>query len=358
MDTEEVREALERAGLTRYQSDAYLTLLDLGIAPAVDVAERSSVPVAQIYKVLDDLEEKGYVETIDREQLHARPSDPVNVLNHLRSYREVLDAADEIENRWKEPYEEDHQMSVVKHQSTIYERVRASLSDADHAIELAATLEQAQDLLPLLRDAHENGIIIRLSVYSDAPSTDVRDELSLDGVALEVRECGIPGPFLAVVDRRHTFFAPNDRSRKPYGVVINDDILSFIFHWYFQTCLWSVQKQIYTAHDGPLPYISIEEFIQDFVTLWRDGVDVHVVAHGWDNNENRMRTVTGRVTDIRYTDRSLQEERPSLEQLAGIATIELQRDDGQYTIGGWGAVFEDMEVYELVVTRIEFTNPI
>jgi sugar-specific transcriptional regulator TrmB len=357
MDTEEVRDALERAGLTTYQADAYLTLLDLGVAPAVDVAERSSVPVAQVYKVLDDLEEKGFVETIDREQLHARPSDPVDVLNHLRSYRDVLDAADEIEERWKEPYEEDHQMSVVKHQSTIYERVRASLSDADHAIELAATVEQARDLLPVLRDAHDDGVIVRLSVYSDSGSTTVEEALDLDGTAMEVRDCEIPGPFLAVVDRRHTFFAPNDRSRKPYGVIINDDILSFIFHWYFQTCLWAVQKQVHTARDGPLPYISIEEFIQDFVVLWRDGVDVHVTGHGWDNNENRMRTVSGRVTDIYYTDRRLEDGRPPLEQLAGIATIELDRGDDRYTIGGWGAVFEDMEVYELTVTTIAFDDP-
>ncbi|WP_440988358.1 TrmB family transcriptional regulator [Haloarchaeobius baliensis] len=354
METEDVRDALERAGLTEYQADAYLTLLKLGIAPAVDVAKHSTVPVAQVYKVLDDLEERGYVETIDREQLHARPSDPVNVLNELRSYRDVLDAADEIEERWKEPYEEDYQMSVVKHQSTIHERVRTSLSDAENAIELAATIEQTEALLPVLRDAHEDGILIRLSVYNDDDSTAVDEELSLDGVAMEVRECEIPGPFLAVVDRTHTFFAPNDRSRNPYGVIINDDILSFIFHWYFQTCLWAVQRQVYTARDGPLPYISIEEFIQDFVELWRDGVRIEVVATGWDNDENRVRTVDGSVTDIWYGRRPGTDGRPSLEELAGIATIELDRGEDAYTIGGWGAVFENMEVYELVVTNISF----
>lgn len=359
MESEEMQDALERAGLTSYQADAYLTLLDLGIAPAVDVAKRSSVPMSQIYKVLDDLEDEGYVETIDREQLHARPRDPVDVLNNLRTYSEVLkDTADEIEDRWKEPHQTDHQMSVVKHQSTIHDRVRSSLAEADHAIELAATIDQVESLLPALRGAHDDGNIVRLSVYNHSASTNVLDELDLEGVALEVRECEIPGPFLAVVDRRHTYFAPNDRSRDPYGVIVNDDILSFIFHWYFQTCLWAVQPQVHTTRDGPLPYISIEEFIQDFIELYWDGVGIHVVAHGWDNNEERMRTVSGPVTDITYTGSEFDTETPSLEQLAGFATVELQTEHGSYTIGGWGAVFEDMEVYELVVADLHLPNPV
>lgn len=357
MDTEELRDALERAGLTGYQAEAYLTLLDLGVAPAVDVAKQSSVPMSQIYKVLNDLEDEGYVETLDRERLHARPHDPVDVLNHLRSFSEVLnEAADEIEDRWKEPYQEEHQMSVVKHQTTIYDRVRSSLAEAEHAIELVATVDQVETLLPALHEALEQDIIVRLSVYMDDATDVVVDELTFDGALLEVRECGIPGPFLAVVDRRHTFFAPNDRSREPYGVIINDDILSFIFHWYFQTCLWSVQQQIHTAREGPLPYISIEEFMQDFVPLWRDGADIDIIAHGWDNNEKRMRTVRGDVTNIWYTNAGREDGRPPLEQLAGIATIELEVDGRPFTVGGWGAVFEDMEAYELIVADIDFSQ--
>jgi len=114
---------------------------------------------------------------------------------------------------------------------------------------------------------------------------------------------------------------------------------------------------VYTARDGPLPYISIEEFIQDFVKLWRDGVRIKVVATGWDNDENRVRTVDGTVTNIWYGSRTVEGGRPSLEELAGIATIELDRGDDAYTIGGWGAVFENMEVYELVVTNISFHEP-
>lgn len=357
METETLQRALERAGLTGYQAEAYLALLDLGTAPAVDIAKESSVPTSQIYKVLSDLEDRGYVETIDREQIHARPRDPVKILDDLRSYSEELGgAADEIEERWKEPSEEEHEMGVVKHQSTIYERVRASIADAEHAVELAMTPDQLEMLVPALQGAHESGVLVRLSVYTNSLTESDIEALSFDGAAIEARSCDIPGPFLAVIDRKRTYFAPNDRSREPYGIIINDSILSFIFHWYFQTCLWSVHDQLYTAQEGPLPYISIEEFVQDFFTLWRDGVNISVTVDGWDNNDQRMRRVSGDVIDITFPSATTDSGRPSLEQLAGFTTVTIAVDDEPYTVGGWGAVFEDMEAYELVVTDIRFDN--
>jgi len=66
MERDEILGGLEDAGLTSYQADAYLTLLDMGVSPAVDVARNCSVPVPRIYDVLTELEQMGYAETLDR----------------------------------------------------------------------------------------------------------------------------------------------------------------------------------------------------------------------------------------------------------------------------------------------------
>ena len=49
MDAGALRSTLEDAGLSPYQAEAYVTLLDLGAASATTVAEASGVPDPRIY---------------------------------------------------------------------------------------------------------------------------------------------------------------------------------------------------------------------------------------------------------------------------------------------------------------------
>lgn len=49
------------------------------------------------------LEERGFVETIEQEKLHAEPREPIDVLSQLRKRGALLnDAADELEERWSD----------------------------------------------------------------------------------------------------------------------------------------------------------------------------------------------------------------------------------------------------------------
>ena len=48
MNTSELRAALEEAGLSQYQAEAYNTLLQLGAASATEIADACTVPTARI----------------------------------------------------------------------------------------------------------------------------------------------------------------------------------------------------------------------------------------------------------------------------------------------------------------------
>ena len=69
METADLRCALEKAGLSQYQTDAYTTLLRLGFASVTEVSTARDVPTARIYDVHQGLEDRGYVETYDQEKL-------------------------------------------------------------------------------------------------------------------------------------------------------------------------------------------------------------------------------------------------------------------------------------------------
>lgn len=357
MDRDPLRDALENAGLTAYQADAYITLIEQGMMPAVEVAKQCSVPVSQIYDVLRALERMDYVETFDQDTLHARPKEPIEVLSELRSRGQLLNkAADEIEDRWERPTVSDHKVSVVKHEETVVDRARDLIRDAESFIELSATVDQFRALTNALQDAHDRGVITRVAVYG-ADLEERLEDIALENTVTELRACRIPGPFLLVADRTRTCFTPNDWANRPFGVLIDDYILSFIFHWYFQTGVWALWESVYEDAEPPSVYMTLEEFVRDVAPLWRDGATVAVTIEGTAVDTNEPCRITGIVTDIAYPGIYRSEGRPSFEDLAGFLQLAVAADGELYSVGGWGAVYEDVEAVRIILEALEFDDP-
>lgn len=350
MDSDRLHDALTRAGLTAYQADAYLSLLEMGTAPVVDIAERSGVPASQAYDVVRRLEDRGFVETIERDRLHARAREPDEVLDELRGLGSLLsDAAGEIEDRWERPDQSSHRVSVVKRQETVVGRAEEAVAGATVSVEVATTAEQFEGLQPVLEDAADRGVVVRVAVYSPVDGLDVGDsEIN------EVREATAPGPFIAVVDRRTSFFSPNVHSEEPYGVLLDDEILSFILHWYFLTIAWTPYDQIYCADARKPEYVSIEEFVYETASTWYDGADVELTVIGHDTNTGDRVEVGGQLKQILVLDNTPPPRDPSYEMLGGQVTLVVDDGEELFTVGGWGAQAEDVEAE---VIRVEDVRP-
>jgi len=356
MNRSTLKRALENADLTAYEADAYLTLVDYGRLAAVDVAKKSDIPSSQIYETLRSLESKGFVDTIDQDRLHAEPSDPVDVLTHLRERGELFtNAAEELEDRWEQPDLNDHRVGVVKHADTVIEHVRNQVRETDVAVEVALTADQFESLRQDLYAAAKRGVIVHIAVYYEPDLAARSESWELSKRNLELRVVEIPGPFIAVLDRSRTYFAPNSRATENYGILINDNILSFINHWYFQTCLWYPWEPLGSNHKLPRPYISLKEFIRDIYALHNNGGNVAVTIAGNDVASGEFRTVTGTVTDIYYPD-VLTDDSPSLVQLSTYSVVTLDTGSEELTVGGWGAVFEDIEAQKITVEAISFDD--
>ena len=354
MDRDTLKRALENADLTGYEAEAYLTLVDHGRLPAVDVAKKSSVPTSQVYETLRSLEGKGFVETIDQDRLHAEPSDPVDILTHLRERGELFtEAAEELEDRWEQPDLNEHRVGVVKHAETVLEHVRTQIREAEVAVEVALTAEQFDSLRTELKAAAERDVIIHVAVYYEPDLAERSEEWDLSAPNLEMRVVKIPGPFLAVLDRSRTYFAPNSRAGENYGILINDNILSFINHWYFQTCLWYSWEPLSSNQRLPKTYISLKEFIRDISDVYHGGATVAVTIDGLDVETREYRTVTGTVTNIYYPDMFVNHS-PSLERLSTYSVVLLDTGTEEYSVGGWGAVFEDLEAQKITLEAISF----
>ncbi|GAB6878313.1 hypothetical protein JCM17823_05870 [Halorubrum gandharaense] len=353
MDKDTLRRALEDGGLTSYQTDAYLALLSRGMASATEVAQAASVPSSQIYDVLRSLEKQGYVETLEQDTLHARPTDPAEVLEEIRERGErLVEAADEIEKRWQRPSLSEHHMTVFKRAETVLDRSREQVREADTAIEIACRPDQFEALADELADARNRGVVVKLSLYCDGDPRDVVDA-DLREHATEVRACYIPGPFLSIVDRTRTCYAPNERASEPFGLVFNDYILSFVFHWYFQSCHWLAWETVVGRHDLPMSYVNIQGFIHDAAPLFLSGATFEVTVEGRHLDTDEYFRKSGTVVDMTYQGRYRLEE-PSLEDLAGETAILFEADGDRFMAGGWGAVYEDIEARLIHVEGITF----
>jgi sugar-specific transcriptional regulator TrmB len=356
MDADKLRQALENTDLTKYEAEAYLTLVEYGHLPAVDVSSNSSIPTSQVYETLRSLEEQGFVETIEGDRLHAEPNEPDELLGILRSRGDLLtEAADELEDQWEEPDVDEHRVGVVKRPETVYERVRDSLTEASVTAELTMTFDQLELLLPELEDAAERGVFIRIHLFAEP---DVREKAAALGLAnskLNVRLGTIPGPFLAIVDRHHVFFTPNTRADEDYGVLINDYILSFMVHWYFVSCQWHMWEPLFDSGSHWTEYDSLEEFMRDVVPLFDEGIDIQVAVRGnyIDSREDCL--VRGQLAEAFYPTRySERGSNLSLEDLSNYATIFVDTGENTLSVGSWGAIYEDVEAHRISIESIEF----
>ncbi|WP_266081790.1 TrmB family transcriptional regulator [Haladaptatus caseinilyticus] len=361
MDTDELRTGLSEAGLSSYQIDAYVTLLNLGSASATSLAEKADVPRSRIYDVLRDLEEDGYVETYKQDSLRVRASEPSKVFQELQSRAETLsNTATEIRNRWQQPGVGSHRISVLKRVETVIERAEESIRDTTNQVHISVTPDQYYELAPALQACHENGVFVSVSFNTTHEEpTELPSDEELDGIVTEARHRHLPAPFLVLADREIACFAPHKKLAQ-YGAVFEDETLAYVFHWYFEAALWESWPLIYTSHDDSLPaeYVNIRRCIRDIAPLLSDGATIHATARGRKIGLKQTQTLSGEITDILYAtgDHYEQDQIPSLSSLAGQATIVLRTDDGKFGVGGWGAVLEDLEADRIIIESVSYPN--
>ena len=383
MDTERLRTALENAGVTQYEADAYVALLEHGSATASELAEASDVPQTRIYDVVRSLADRGYAETYQEDSLQVRANDPETVIEDLESYADTfLDAADEIDQRWNKPDVTHATISVVSQPETVLKQAREWIESAEHEVEISATPTQFEHLRNAICAAFDRGVVVKLSLPreddaippegdldpetgepggvesdTDRPFADISEQF--EGCVTEVRYRDMETQFLTVVDREHAAFAPEstlpDSSR--YGVLVNDASLSRVFYWFFQTALWNTWETVYSTRSDGLPatYSNLRECLHYVTPLVREGARVVLTVDGVDTESGESVELTGEVTDVVTADYDHETSTPPLESFVHQATIWLEVDGDTYTIGGWGSYLEDVEGERFTIELVDET---
>jgi len=356
VDRPELVDALEDAGLSPYQADAYVTLLEFGAAPATDIAEASGVPDPRIYDVLRDLESAGYIETYEQGALHAR-------IHDLEKLREDLElrasrftrAVEEAEKRWENPTMEETVVSIVKRFETVLNNAARFVEAADNQVQVSMGVDHYERLRPALRTAARNGANVSLSLYTDEEGRDaLPDREDVAAVCTEARHRELPSPFVAIVDRTKTCFAPHAGSINEYGLIVDDRTHTYVFHWFFLTTQWDIWEPFYTTSEEKFDrdYIDIRYCIRDIMPLLDVGATVEVRVDGTDTGTGEHRTVQGTVSDVVVTGAGYDESVP-IVMYGGQVALVVETDAGAVEVGGWGAMVEEIEAHRVTVLSVD-----
>ncbi|MEM3703294.1 MAG: helix-turn-helix domain-containing protein [Candidatus Bathyarchaeia archaeon] len=83
--SEKTKALLRRVGLTDYEADAYLLLLEKGALTAKQISYGAQIPYSKVYQVLNSLEKKGWIESERKRPSRYFPKSPETALKTART---------------------------------------------------------------------------------------------------------------------------------------------------------------------------------------------------------------------------------------------------------------------------------
>ncbi|MBC7130795.1 TrmB family transcriptional regulator, partial [Candidatus Bathyarchaeota archaeon] len=107
---ERIRHLLRKVGLTEYEAEAYLLLLEKGALTAKQISYGAQIPYSKVYQILNSLEKKGWVEVARKRPSKYFPKSPETALMITRKA---------LENEWMQV-----EAALIEDLSPLYEKLK------------------------------------------------------------------------------------------------------------------------------------------------------------------------------------------------------------------------------------------
>ncbi|WP_300525618.1 TrmB family transcriptional regulator [Aminiphilus sp.] len=164
--TSELVSVLKELNFTEYEAKAYMALLKNAPLSGYAVSLQSGVPRSKIYEVLGNLVTRGDVFVNNEETPVYMPLSPEELISRRRHDAERrLDVARECLNTYARSVRTLEGIWNISGRGAILDRVRDGIAKAGQRILLEIWREDAEELLPTLRQASARGVRIVIVSY-------------------------------------------------------------------------------------------------------------------------------------------------------------------------------------------------
>ncbi len=139
-------EKLRKLGLTGYEAEAFLALLELGDSEANEVANRGKIPMGRIYSVLSNLEESGLIRSQDSRPRRYECVELSTALLRLskKKHEELKRAEKEVEMLTKDLVSELSDVRAKKPDSTFW---TVAMGDKSQELVLECIIQAQKEIL-------------------------------------------------------------------------------------------------------------------------------------------------------------------------------------------------------------------
>lgn len=347
MDDATLSAQLTRLGLSEKEVETYLTVLERGELTASEIADETGVSKRYVYSISESLEERGFVAVDDHVvPTTIRAQEPGQVIEGLTDDLAAMESA--LSERHAQVERDRQQFDVVKSRSTMLKRIAAFVSEADHEITLSISADQLPEISDELRAAVDRGVLVMLLV-NDAPA-DGLDPATFEGTATLVRAWDEVTPLTLTVDRQYGIVAPVEmaaRSNTDRRAITfaQRDIAPVLTGSFFGN-YWPMADEVYVASPRSLPaeYASFRHAVLDATLHRREDREIgaETAVNPCQSDDDRQ-SIAGAVVGTRQ---GLVE--PTTNDVPIENALVVDTGDGEFSVGGPGALLEDFEVSGVV----------
>ncbi len=338
MNDSDLEAILGRFGFSAKEVATYLVVIDHGEIQISSLAEKAEVSVRYAYNVSERLEEQGLV-LVDN---YITPT-VVRAVSPSESIADLKDDLSMVESELNTRFVEnqfEHQVEVLKTQSTLFKRIRETIRTAETEIILSIPAQAVPDIAAELRNALDRGVFILLLLTGS--QTAVTTEATIASVVCTWDE---NVPTVMAVDGWKGLLSPGETIHKSHSHKISIYIHEYhliptfieAFLGYYWRC--GAEISLTRPHDLPHEYTSFRHAVFDGTCLLKQGVDLHAeIKVRSTATSSGFETIRGQVVETRQ---SIIEPRSSSLPIEN--TLLVQIGDDIHSIGGPGAFIEEYE---------------
>ncbi|WP_457751009.1 TrmB family transcriptional regulator [Thermococcus sp.] len=333
MKEEEIIEKLQKLGLTKYESLAYVSLLKLGPSKATDITRESGIPHTRVYDVLSSLHRKGFVDVMHGSPRLYKPVNPEVILEKLKE--EFIEDIDNLKSAFIELYHQAHgqdlpEIWTIHGFDNTLERVEHVLRSAKHEV----LINTPYAFLKLLKKDIKSRKDVLFVIITNLPN-EVPEWLEADNVLL-AKTGGAPwlmgSWIIGDIDYALFFGAlPQDKRRERFYSFWAKSpwIIQNYMHWFYTIYFDNsdVVKPInYEALPKPMSLVNIRTLI---TVLKFAGIPKGIEVVGRHIDTKKTVELRGRIVNYEYTPL--------------VANITVESGGKIWKVGGIGSYVEDVE---------------
>ncbi len=332
MKEEEIIEKLQKLGLTKYESLAYITLLKLGPSKATDITKESGIPHTRVYDVLSSLHRKGFVDIMHGTPRLYKPVNPEVVLEKIKE--DLIADIEELKKAFLELYRSVHgedlpEIWTIHGFDNTLERAEYIIRTAKYEVLINTPFE----FLLLLKEEikkRKDLVFVVISNFEEIPEWLKKDNIIL------ARSGGAPwlmaSWIIGDIDYALFFGAlPRDRRKEKFYSfwAKSAKLIQNYMHWFYTIYLDNstiIKPVNYGKLKKPLQLVNIRTLI----TLLKQTSlprEIEVIGKLVENKDTI--TLRGKVVEFEYTPL--------------IASVVVDDGNKKWKVGGLGSYFEDVE---------------